>query len=181
MDKNLLLDTLQKELQDHLKLVLENFTIQTHTVLQEPSSSGGWSIVQCLDHLNGYGHYYLPLIKKALAETAVYKEKTKVKHTWLGRYFIKTMRADARVRKYKAFKNHIPNSDLDAYAVMAEFVHQSEQLLMHMEQSKNVDCNHIKINISISRFVKLNLYDVFGFLIAHNERHLKQASRNLIR
>jgi hypothetical protein len=82
-------------------------------------------------------------------------------------------------RKMKAFKNHIPSPHLDAYAVAATFIQQQETLLQYLKQAGKADLNRIRIPVSIAKFIKLNLGDVFQFLIAHNERHIRQAKRNL--
>jgi len=46
-----------------------------------------------------------------------------------------------------------------------------------LEEAKSVDLNAVRISISIAKFIKLKLGDVFMFLIAHNLRHVKQAER----
>lgn len=83
-------------------------------------------------------------------------------------------------KRYKAFKEYIPPAALDAHAVVAEFINQQETLLALIEQSRNVDLNKVKIPVSIARFIRLRLGDVFQFIIAHDERHLQQAGRNII-
>lgn len=82
-------------------------------------------------------------------------------------------------RKFKAFKGHIPASELDAYAVVAEFVQHRERLLVYLKQARSANLNAIRIPISIARFITLKLGDVFQFIIAHDERHIRQALRNL--
>ena len=54
---------------------------------------------------------------------------------------------------------------------------QQEKLLILLEEAKQVNLNSIRIPISIAKFIKLKLGDVFMFLIAHNIRHVKQAER----
>jgi hypothetical protein len=79
----------------------------------------------------------------------------------------------------KAFKDHVPPANLDAYAEVAEFIRQQEQLLIYLKKSRKNDLNRIKISVSIAKWLKLKLGDVFRFIIAHNERHILQARRNL--
>ena len=50
-------------------------------------------------------------------------------------------------------------------------------MLQLLEEAKSVDLNAVRIPISIAKFIKLKLGDVFMFLIAHNLRHVKQAER----
>jgi hypothetical protein len=89
------------------------------------------------------------------------------------------MQPGASMKKFKAFKNHVPPGEMDADKVVAEFIQQQEQLLMYLKQARQTDINRIRIPISILTWVKLKLGDVFRFIIAHDERHLQQARRNL--
>ena len=82
-------------------------------------------------------------------------------------------------KKHKAFKNHTPPQNLDAHAVIAEFIQQQETLLRYLKQAQFTDLNKVKIPISLTRWIKLSLGDTFQFLIAHNERHVVQAKRLL--
>jgi len=83
-------------------------------------------------------------------------------------------------KKHKALKDYIPAPTLDAHAVVAEFIQQQEALLSYLKQAQHTDLNAVKIPISIFKWLKLKLGDVLQFLIAHNERHLVQAKRNLV-
>lgn len=179
-DKNQLLNRLEVAVNNHLQqtLLLQN----KHTdVLLKPAATGGWSVAQCLEHLNRYGHYYLPAIQEQITRVKSQNPiSTTFTSTWLGRYFTNMMNPQTGKKKYKAFKEYIPPAALDAHAVVAEFIHQQETLLALIEQSRNLDLNKVKIPISIARFIRLRLGDVFQFIIAHDERHLQQAGRNII-
>jgi uncharacterized damage-inducible protein DinB len=144
--------------------------------LLKPAMNGGWSIAQCLWHLNSYGDYYLPKIESGLAKN--YPANPEFKSTWLGSYFTRMMKPGAQMKKFKAFKNHVPPSELDADQVVAEFIQQQEKMLMYLKQARLTDMNKVRIPISILNWVKLKLGDVFQFIIVHDERHLQQAKRN---
>jgi hypothetical protein len=79
----------------------------------------------------------------------------------------------------KTFKAYTPPPSLDAYAVVAEFIQQQETLLSYLRQAHDSDLNKIRIPVSIAKFIRLKLGDVFQFIIMHNERHLLQAKNNL--
>jgi hypothetical protein len=81
-------------------------------------------------------------------------------------------------KTYKAFKGHIPAKELDAYAVVAEFIKQQEEMLALLRAADTRAIN-ARIPISISSLIRLKTGDVFRFLIAHNERHVQQALKNL--
>jgi len=178
VDKIQFLESLEDKVENHLKETIHTFQNLHKTVLLKPADNNGWSMAQCFDHLNSYGNYYLPQIKKGL--TAYKGESTTYtfSSTWLGTYFTNMMQPE-NTKKYKAFKGHIPSIELDAHAVLAEFIEQQEMLLSYLKQAKNVDINKVRIPISIAKFIKLKLGDVFQFMIAHDERHLQQAKRNL--
>jgi uncharacterized damage-inducible protein DinB len=180
MDKVTLLNQLEIQVENHLQVVIKDFQNLPHDILLKPSATGGWSIAQCLEHLNTYGHYYLPLFEKGLAQSTV-PDSNVIGSSWLGKKAIDSMNPATGTKKFKAFKNYIPEVNLDAQKVVAEFIHQQERLLqiLRMSQSKNIQA--IKIPISIAKFLKLNLGDALQFLIAHNERHIQQANRNLMR
>ncbi|WP_428659514.1 DinB family protein [Runella sp.] len=177
--KGQLLDTLENRVEGHLQQAIRQFQNMPESDLLQPAVNGGWSIAQCLEHLNSYGHYYLPKIQEGLAKKAHLAPKETFKSSWLGNYFIQMMEPETGKKKYKAFKGHIPDSKLDAYAVVAEFIQQQETLLNYLQQARSTDMNAVRIPISIARFITLKLGDVFQFIIAHNERHIQQAMRNV--
>jgi hypothetical protein len=180
VNKNQLLDALEHKVERHLQEAIEVFQNANDLTLLQPAPDGGWSIAQCLEHLNGYGHYYLPQIQKGLNKPVVNATPDTFQSSWLGAYFTRLMDPETGKKKHKAFKNHIPPADLDAHAVVAEFIQQQETLLTYLKQARRADLNQIKIPISITKWVKLKLGDTFQFLIAHNERHMVQAKRNLV-
>lgn len=179
MDKISLLNQLEHQVENHLQQVLSKFQNASEEKLLKPSNTGGWSIAQCLEHLNTYGNYYLPLFEKGLSESPDRPEANYIKSSWLGQKAIDSMNPETGKQKFKALKNHIPVPDLDAHAVIAEFISQQERLLQIIRLAKSKDLQQIKIAISIAKFLKLNLGDALQFLIVHNERHIQQAHRNL--
>lgn len=176
--KTTLLSQLEASVENHLQCAVRDLQNRGEEELLRPSATGGWSVTQCLEHLNSYGRFYLPELQKALAKSQQVDQKG-FKSTWLGRYFKEMMDPSSGKRKYKAFKSHIPSQNLDAYRVVAEFIQQQEELLAHLQKAQQADLN-IRVPISITRFFRLKIGDVFQFLIAHDERHLQQAKRNLV-
>lgn len=179
LPKEQLLNSLEHLVDGHLQQAIQHFQNMTARDLLQPAPDGGWSIAQCLDHLNSYGHYYLPKIQQGIAKNVHLTPKDTFKSSWLGAYFIKMMDPETGKKKYKAFKGHIPAPNLDAYAVVAEFIQQQENLLIFLKEARSADLNAIQIPISIARFITLKLGDVFQFIIAHDERHIRQAMRNM--
>jgi hypothetical protein len=180
VNKNQLLEELENKVERHIQEAVKVFQNADEATLLQPAPDGGWSISQCLEHLNTYGHYYLPQIQQGLGKPLSKPVPDTFQSSWLGNYFTRLMDPKTGKKKQKAFKDYIPPADLDAYAVVAEFIQQQETLLTYLKQARNADLNAIKIPVSILKWIKLRLGDVFQFLIAHNERHMVQAKRNLI-
>jgi hypothetical protein len=170
-----LLDTIEEQVENHVNDSIKIFQNLSAEVLLTPASNGGWSIAQCMWHLNSYGDYYLPKIRLGLAKN--YPANPNFKSTWLGSYFTRIMKPGAQMKKFKAFKDHIPPVEMNPHKIVAEFIQQQEQLLSYLKQARQTDLNKIRIPISILQWVKLKLGDVFQFIVAHNERHLQQAKR----
>jgi hypothetical protein len=163
----------EKQIEEQLETAIRSFQQLSEQQLLE-ATHGGWSIAQCLWHLNSYGNFYLPLIQKIISQSG--NSATAHKSGWLGNYFTRLMQPHAV--KMKAFKNHIPPEQLDAYQEVAIFIHQLETLLTHLRKVTTWHLNQ-RIPISISPFIRLKLGDVFLFIIAHNKRHVKQALNNI--
>jgi hypothetical protein len=176
VNKKELLDTLEATVEHHLQDVLRDFQNLPESTLLRAASNGGWSIAQCLEHLNRYGNYYLPQIKNGLAAHEGASSDT-FRSTWLGGYFTNMMQPGKG--KMKTFKAYTPPPALDSHAVVAEFAQQQETLLSYLHQAHDADLNKIKIPVSIAKFIRLRLGDVLQFVIMHNERHLVQAKKNL--
>lgn len=177
-DKYKLIDELQAELRNQITQVKEDFVNASETVLQSTAALGGWSILQCLDHLNSYGLYYLPKIGEAL-KSAKKSQTASYGSGWLGDYFTKIMSPETGTKKFKAFQNHQPSKGLDSEKVVREFLRQEEVLLGYLSDARSVDMASVRIPLSISPLIGIRLGDTFRFLLAHNRRHLLQAKRNL--
>lgn len=178
-NKTTLLNHLENQVESHLQQAVRKYQNLSDENLLKPSESGGWSITECLAHLNFYGDYYLPLFEKGLQNSPDNGNVNTIKSTWLGRKCIESMNPETGKKKHKAFKAYIPTPNLDAKATVAEYINQQERMLKILRMAYAKDIQPIKIPISIAKFLKLNLGDALQFLVVHNERHIQQANRNL--
>lgn len=181
-----LIESLATDTEQLLEQAVRNWQMVPAAHFVHQPSPQQWSAAQCLDHLNSYGHYYLPKLKKAIEEAAPrpLKKAAYFKPGWLGDYFTKLMlpQPDGQpAKKMKAMKGHlpVPVKETDCHQIIAVFIDQQERLLALLEVAKKVDLNKIRIPISIAPFIKLKAGDTFRFIIAHNLRHAAQAGRAL--
>jgi len=152
---------------------LKNDDLKTLTWKENKTS---WSVLECLEHLNLYGDFYLPEIDRKIKNSNTKKE-TEFKNGFLGNYFAKSMLPKENLNKMKTFKDKNPlNANLDK-SVIDKFINQQVKLLDLLDQSRSVSLNKVRIETSISSLIKLRLGNTFQFFINHNIRHIKQIDR----
>ncbi len=152
------------------------------SALSTPPAPGSWSVAQCLDHLNGYGLFYLPHLERVLRER-VPSIVPEFRSGWLGNYFANSMEPDATGKpksKMKAVAKHQPSPELDVAAVLKLFLRQQEELLTLIDRARSADLNRRAVPLSIAGWLRLKTGDVLRFLVAHNRRHFAQAQRALL-
>ena len=139
-------------------------------------NNNSWSILECLEHLNLYGDFYLPQIESKL-KTSESQPESEFKSGLLGNYFAKSMLPKENLNKMKTFKDKNPlNAKLDT-SVIDKFIDQQIKLLNLLNQSRKISLNKVKIPTSIASFITLKLGDTFQFYINHIIRHLQQIER----
>jgi len=163
--------------QEHLAFA-ESLLLKTDAELNKRLTNESWSVLECLEHLNLYGNFYLPEIKNRI-ETSTTKATTEFKSGWLGNYFAQSMLPKEKLNKMKAFKSMNPIHSSLSKNTVTIFIDQQKQLLDLLNASRNVNLNKVKTNISITTLIKLKVGDTFRFLIYHNKRHAVQAQKVL--
>jgi hypothetical protein len=142
--------------------------------LQRRPEPGSWNPLECLEHLNRYGEFYLPEIRKRIEQSS-FPPVAFFKPGLLGNYFVKSMDPKVGKKKMKTFKDKDPiHSNLDKRCIHT-FIRQQLEMLELLSSARKVDLNRTKTSISITKLLTLKLGDTFRFLIAHNSRHILQA------
>lgn len=156
----------------------ENLKNKPENELNFRTSENSWSALECLEHLNRYGNFYIPEITRRISAS-----KTAVQPIFtsgiLGNYFANSMLPKEKLNTMKTFKNMNPIHSQLNKSTVDEFISQQHQILELLEKAKNIDLSRTKTGISISSWIKLKLGDTFRFVINHNVRHLVQAERVL--
>lgn len=172
-----LLKQLKEYTQNHL-LFAESLKQQAPEELNKRLLFDSWSVLECLQHLNLYGDFYIPELNKRIAKSATLIE-TQFKSGWLGNYFAKSMLPKENLNKMKTFKSMNPIHSALSLNVIDVFIDQQKQLLALLEKAQSVSLNKVKTSISITPFIKLKLGDTLRVVIYHNERHIVQANKIL--
>lgn len=172
-----LIDELKKITEENIQFT-ENLLNETDEKLNFRLSEKSWSILECLEHLNRYGNFYIPEISKRIKNSDTKPTEIFWSGT-LGNYFANSMLPKEKLNTMKTFKSMNPiHSKLDK-EVLNEFITQQKQMIHLLNEAKNIDLNKVKTSISISNLIKLKLGDTFRFVIYHNLRHIRQAKKNL--
>lgn len=166
------LTTLHYQINEQVHRCEKQFRSLDESHLNEASVTQGWSIGQCIWHLNSYSNYYLPLLENARSNN-----HAAFRSGWLGAWFTKLMQPGNS--RFKAFQKHVPPLRVSGQQEVALFIKDQLRLLQWIESADDATLN-ARIPISISGMVKLKAGDVVAFLVAHQERHLQQAERNLL-
>ncbi len=136
-----------------------------------------WSALECIEHLNRYGDFYIPEIKRRLSH-ATPAITQNFKPGLIGNYFAKIMRPGQKAMKTLKVMDpsKSANSGLRTDG-LEEFIEQQKQMLVLLNDAKQYNLTKIKTSISISKLLKLRLGDTFRVVIYHNQRHMEQANR----
>ena len=149
---------------------------KTHSLeeLNTRESPESWSALECIEHLNRYGEFYIPEIELKIMESGYAPQKV-FKSVRLGDFFAESMLPKESMKKIKTFKDKNPlGSRLDKN-VLTTFLDQQHRLLELLEEAHEVSLIKTRVPTSISRWLTLKLGDAFRVLIYHNQRHIKQA------
>lgn len=157
---------------------VENILNETDKKLNFRLSEKNWSILECLEHVNRYGKFYIPEISKRIKNSDT-KSKEVFNSGILGNYFAKSMLPKEKLNTMKTFKSMNPiHSTLDK-SVLNEFITQQKQMMHLLNEAESIDLNKVKTSISITNLIQFKLGDTFRFVIYHTLRHIEQSKRNL--
>ncbi len=116
---------------------LKSYDLNTLTWKENEIS---WNILECLEHLNLYGDFYLPQIERKITNSST-KSEVEFNSGILGNYFAKSMLPKVKLNKMKTFRDKNPlNANLDK-TVVDESINQQIKLLDLLNQSRNVSLN----------------------------------------
>ena len=145
--------------------------------LRKSTNLNSWNTLQCIEHLNRYGKFYLPEFQKRIRLAKQMNSDIIFNSTFWGRKFCNMMLPkDNKIKKMKTFKSKNPINNKLKNNTLIAFIKQQEEMIKALEEAENLDLNTNKCALTIP-LVKMNLGDTFRFVIYHNVRHIEQAKR----
>jgi len=177
MKQSALIQELITKTEAHIAFA-RSLTAEKPDLLKKSPPSGGWNVLQCLEHMNRYDRFYIDECgQKATQAKKVLADKV-FKTSWLGKLFTKMMLPKKNMLKMKTFPDKNPKAGEVDERVLQIFIKQQKEWLSVLEEAKQVDLNKNRCNITLP-LLSMNLGSSMRFDIYHNERHVAQAKRCL--
>ena len=173
------IDCLTANVRQMQQTVEHEFAPLELALLNHKPTATGWSILECLEHLNRYSRYYLPQLAKAInrAASAVDKPAAEpVSYSWLGRKFVDMMRPTNQ-RKHTTLKHMNPHGSQLGRDGLTEFLQHKAQLLELLAQAQQADLNKRTVPVEFFKLLKMRLGEALEFVVVHEQRHIQQAQR----
>ncbi len=160
--------------------VKENFVNLPKEKLEWQPNERTWSIAQCLEHLNAYYRYYIPVFKGKITNSRFNEPPEYFTSSPLGRAVYRSVRLGKVKnvkRKLKSLKEYNPliNSSLKSENPVEEYLQHQEEFLELLKMAREIDMRKTKCALSVRPVVKLNIGDALLYMAFHNERHIHQA------
>lgn len=169
-----LLEELRLKSAGHLDQA-ENYKRLSEKVLNTRLNEDSWSVLECLEHLNLYGDFYLDELERCILKSNSTPQRM-FKSTWFANRTVLSMlpKEGEKLNKMKAFKNKTPNKSRLSLTILDRFIKQQHRLINLLNKAEQVNLTKVKTRITLP-VLKFRLGDTFRFVIYHNERHMIQA------
>ena len=139
-----------------------------------------WNVLECLEHMNMYGDYYLQEINDSINKSK-YKPDTIFKSGWFGNYSVNSMlpKKDGSTNwPMKTFPDMDPHGSALSNNTVSRFITQMNRLVELLDKSRAVSLRKTKCKLTI-KWLKFSLGDTLRFMIYHNYRHMLQVKKIL--
>lgn len=138
--------------------------------------SGGWTVAQCIDHLNVTARVYLPKMDEGIADAirrGLYGGGP-YEYNWFARMFVRSV-APPPLFRMKTLKEFLPSPERRRLETLAAFRAYQVQFIDRLRQANGLDLIRARVQSPAARLLRLPLGAAFLLMIAHERRHLLQA------
>lgn len=173
-------EQLIKELIDYTQSFIvkaESYKNLPIEVLNFRKSEESWSILECIEHMNLYGDFYLEELENRILN-AKHNSEEEFKSTWFGNRTALSMLPveGKKLNSMNTFKDKNPSYSKLSVTNIDRFIKQQKAIINLLEQARKVNLTKTKTKTSLP-IIKFRLGDTLRFVIYHNVRHIKQAEK----
>lgn len=172
---------LQTRLLTILETVEREFSSMTDEQMRWKPTPEKWSITECLQHLNLAERFYIRNIQHkvdqlGLIQTAPIDQR--LVSDFVGKVMLYCVDPQVKIKiPAPGMIRPRPASDLIPADVVAQFMDLQTLLHTLLDKAIYLDWNREKVMTLFGNWLKIRLGDALRMLVAHTERHMKQAMR----
>ena len=143
--------------------------------LNRRPAEGRWSVAECVAHVTRSNREYITPMRNALARADASPKPT-FRQTFLGRWMARQLEPPVK-RKLRSPKLFLPPTAVqhDRESILADFEEVQREIFGLLETAAIRDLSRVKMSSPASSLLRMNLWDAFRILAAHERRHLWQA------
>ena len=172
---------LQTRITAILDTVAREFAHLSDEQLRWKSAPDRWSIVECLQHLNLAERFYIRNIQHKVDKLGLVQTNPTdqpLESDWVGKAMLFVVDPQVKIKvPAPGMIRPRPAADLDPADVKNQFVELQTLLHSLLDKAVYIDWNQEKVMSLFGNWIKIRLGDAFRMLVAHSERHMKQAMR----
>jgi hypothetical protein len=143
----------------------------------ERPREGGWSVAECVAHLNLTGAAYLPALREALAGAeALRGARVRYRRDVMGWLLWRSMGPPVRMR-LRTTAPFVPAAVGTRDELVAEFDRLQDEQVALVRRADGLPLQKIRIRSPFDERVSYNLFSALGILPRHQHRHLWQAEQ----
>jgi hypothetical protein len=144
----------------------------------ERPASGGWSVAECIAHLNLTAEAYLPRMRDALdrARTAGGGAPARFRLGLIG-WLIHRMAGPGSKTRIKTSSAFVPAGNASAEQIVSRFDQLQAEQMNLLRKADGLPLHRVRTGSPFSDRVRYNTFAAFAIQPAHQHRHLDQAER----
>ncbi|MEQ8910083.1 MAG: DinB family protein [Vicingaceae bacterium] len=175
MKQSEVLQELSEYVEQHLNFAQTLKSKKVSTLKHQPKE-GAWNALQCIEHLNRYGEFYLDECGQKINQAKKVQGVREFKPGFWGKLFTKIMLPKKNMIKMKTFADKNPEAENMDKEVLDTFINQQKAWLSLLDKAKQVNLNKNNCSLTLP-LLKINLGSTLRFNLYHNERHVVQAQK----
>lgn len=160
---------------EHLRRLRD--TVPAHRWTERPAP-GGWSVAECVAHLNLTSEAYLPPLRTAVGEGRMMGGGAPVRfrRDFLGWLIARMVGPEVRA-KARTSPAFVPTATQPPAEIITRFERLQGEMVELVRQGDGLPLHRLRIPSPFAARMKYSAYSAFTILPRHQHRHLLQADR----